>query len=378
MKTIVHNFITGKWILFSLLGAMILFVPAICKAQSLLSGPQKIVIDKTRNRMLVSNFNTGDIVQIDSAGIQDTFVLGADFVDGLEIVGDTVYGVGYNRIIHAYDLETKQLVMNIPFAGSNNNYLSSIASDSSGHLFISCPLLNTIYKMRISDQSYWIFAENSGLNKPNGMLLEKEKNRIVVIDDSPSPSLIHAISLNDSTVSTLTTTTFNRPDGIVRDKDGFYYVGGYYLPGIYKFNSDFGQPPELFFQGSNIVYPTYNVTNHSLLITYYNANTWGEVFLPPVSVKNRVNFPKEFGLYQNYPNPFNPGTTINFHIPERSFTSLCVYNQLGEKISTIIEKELESGKYEVNFDASNLPSGIYLYRISSGSFIDTKKMLFIK
>jgi len=253
---------------------IIILLPFISTAQNLLRAPQKIVIDAIRNRLLVSNFDTGDIIQIDSAGNQTYFVQGANFVDGLEIVGDTVYGVGNNRNVRAYDLVTKQLVMNLTLTGSVGNYLSSITSDSSGHLFISCPSLDEIYKLRISDQSYWIFFSGHGLNEPNGILLEKEKNRIVVIEDSPSPSKIQAISLSDSTRTILDTTTFHRPDGIVRDNNGFYYVGGYFLPGIYKINPNFSGEPDLFFEGNNMVYPTYNEKNHSLYVTYYNQNSW--------------------------------------------------------------------------------------------------------
>lgn len=380
MKHIIHNLTKGKWILASFLSLTVLLVPTFCKAQNLLSGPQKIVIDPKRDRLLVSNYNTGDLIQIDSSGTQTPFVLGADYRDGLEIVGDTIYGVGSNRIIHAYDLVTKQPVMNVHIEGSNNNYLSSITSDSSGHLFISCPMLNTIYRMRISDQSYWIFAENNGLNKPNGIQLERENNRIVVIDDSPSPSQIHAISLTDSTVSTLKTTSFNRPDGIVRDNNGYYYVGGYYLPGLYKINHDFSGEPELFFTGTYMVYPTYNAANNSLFITYYNQNSWGEVPLPPTSLEETgYNFnPYEFQLLQNYPNPFNPETKISYQIPESSFVTLKVYDVLSNEITALVNEEKPAGKYSVNYKASNLPSGIYFCKMSSGSYNDVKKMLLIK
>ena len=246
--------------------------------QNLLNGPQKIVIDTKRNRLLVSNANSGDLIQIDSTGNQTYFVKGADFIDGIEIVGDTVYGVGSNRKIKAYNLVTKKLVLDITLSGSSSNYLSSITFDSTGHLFISCPLLNEIYKMNISDHSYWIFAKNNGLNKPNGILLEKEKNRIVIIDDSPN-SKIHAINLADSSVFTLYTTSLNSPDGIIRDKSGNYYIGGYYLQGIFKIDTAFSKGTELFYKGLNIVYPTYDDRNNSILFTHYDDNTWEQLLL---------------------------------------------------------------------------------------------------
>jgi|WetSurMetagenome_2_1015567.scaffolds.fasta_scaffold21995_2 hypothetical protein len=349
----------------------------LLQAQNLLDAPQKIVLDARRNRLLVSNYHTGDIVQIDSAGNQSYFVQGAGFVDGLEIVGDTIYGVGNNRVVRAYNLVTKQLVMNITFSGSGSNYLSSITSDSSGHLFISCPALNTIYKLKISDGSYWVFVQNGGLNRPNGILLERDKNRIVVIDDSPGSSIIHAISLLDSTVSTLTTTTFNSPDGIVKDKFGNYYVGGYYLPGIYKFNSSFSQTPVIIFSGTNMVYPTYDYNDHSLLVTYYSSNSWARI-----SLSTGINDPEgridDFKLNQNYPNPFNPSTKIKFQIKKNCFVLLKVYDILGKDVATLVNKKLQAGTYEVTFNAKEYATGIYFYTLSAGGFVDTKKMLMIK
>jgi sugar lactone lactonase YvrE len=255
---------------------LIVALPANGFTQNLLNGPQKIVIDIKRNRLLVSNANSGDLIQIDSIGNQTYFIKGADFVDGIEIVDDIIYGVGSNRKIRAYNLKTKQLVLDFTMPGSPSNYLSSVTYDSKGYLFISCPLLNEIYRMSIKNHSFWVFAKNNGLNKPNGILLEKEKNRIVVIDDSPN-SKIHAISLADSSVSTLYTTTLNSPDGIIRDRSGNHYIGGYYLKGMFKTDSEFRNDIELFYEGNNIVYPTYDNSNNSILITHYDANTWERV-----------------------------------------------------------------------------------------------------
>ncbi len=254
--------------------------------QNLLKGPQKIVIDAKRNRLLVSNYDSGDIVQIDSNGKQSYFYQNAGFVDGIEIVGDIVYGVGSNRKILGYDLRKPHKVFDINIPGDPEQYLSSICSDSNGHLFVSCPKLNAIYRIRLSDGAYSVFAKGNGLNRPNGILLENEKNRIVVIDDSPAPSLIHSISLIDSTVTTLKSTAFDRPDGIVRDKLGNYFIGGYYLQGLYKINSDFNGDFELFYKGNNIVYPTYDSRNNSLLVTFYNSNSWEKIPLPATHVEN--------------------------------------------------------------------------------------------
>ena len=88
---------------------------------------------------------------------------------------------------------------------------------------------------------------------------------------------------------------------------------------------------------------------------------------------------KEFALLSNYPNPFNPSTTIQFTLGNDGMTSLQVYNMLGQKVETLFNGNAEAGKlYQVTLDASNLPSGVYFYRLESGSFVSTKKLILMK
>jgi len=90
------------------------------------------------------------------------------------------------------------------------------------------------------------------------------------------------------------------------------------------------------------------------------------------------NVPVVFSLNQNYPNPFNPSTKISFSIPEKGNVSLKIFNSLGEEAALILNKEMEAGNHMIEFNAENLPSGIYLYQLSSGNNISTKKMMIIK
>ena len=85
-----------------------------------------------------------------------------------------------------------------------------------------------------------------------------------------------------------------------------------------------------------------------------------------------------FKLYQNYPNPFNPSTTIKFTINKKEKVSLTVLNLIGQEVKTLVDEEKEQGNYEVKFNASNLPSGIYFYRLQVGSLVKTNKMVFLK
>ena len=91
-----------------------------------------------------------------------------------------------------------------------------------------------------------------------------------------------------------------------------------------------------------------------------------------------LSIPFTYELHQNYPNPFNPNTTIKYEIPKRSFVELRVYDILGKEVTQVVNEEQEAGYYEINFNAANLSSGIYLCQLKAGSFIDTKKMILLK
>jgi hypothetical protein len=90
------------------------------------------------------------------------------------------------------------------------------------------------------------------------------------------------------------------------------------------------------------------------------------------------NIPSAYNLEQNYPNPFNPSTTINFSIPVEGFVTLDIYNAIGQKVASLINETKSAGNYAVDFNASTLTSGIYFYKISAGSFTETKKMILMK
>ncbi len=90
------------------------------------------------------------------------------------------------------------------------------------------------------------------------------------------------------------------------------------------------------------------------------------------------NVPQVFNLEQNYPNPFNPMTTMKFSLPRAGLASLTVYNLLGQRVATVVEGQYEAGTYSVRWDASRFATGVYLYRLESGSYSQTKKMMLIK
>lgn len=95
---------------------------------------------------------------------------------------------------------------------------------------------------------------------------------------------------------------------------------------------------------------------------------------PPTDIKDLENLPEEFTLYQNYPNPFNPSTVISFNLIEQSVVNGVVYDIMGSEIVTLLNSEMPAGKHSITFDASNLPSGIYLLRLIAGKNQNIIKM----
>jgi photosystem II stability/assembly factor-like uncharacterized protein len=102
--------------------------------------------------------------------------------------------------------------------------------------------------------------------------------------------------------------------------------------------------------------------------------TGGEVTVRNISSE----IPDKYSLNQNYPNPFNPATNIKYQIIKNQFVSIKVFDILGKEISTLVNEKQSPGIYEVSFDGSNFPSGIYFYKLETNSFSDTKRMILIK
>lgn len=114
--------------------------------------------------------------------------------------------------------------------------------------------------------------------------------------------------------------------------------------------------------------------------TYWTDST--EVIV--TGIEEEALQPLSFNLEQNYPNPFNPSTNIRFRIPASTaggsdfgFVSLKVFDILGNEVATLVNEEKKPGNYKVEFDGSNLSSGVYFYQLTASSFIQTKKMILL-
>ena len=159
----------------------------------------------------------------------------------------------------------------------------------------------------------------------------------------------------------------------VSDTGGITYVADSYIP----FGND-GQH-----LNNSINDPPFNVITQQVADALYNASDhlpvyadfdFGFVSDVEIMTADKMNYL----LQQNYPNPFNPTTTIKFTISDLRFTILKVYDVLGNEVATLVNEVKQAGNYEVEFDGSGLPSGIYIYRLITANFSDSKKLILLK
>ena len=94
--------------------------------------------------------------------------------------------------------------------------------------------------------------------------------------------------------------------------------------------------------------------------------------------ETKEELPKVFALYQNYPNPFNPSTRIRYDLPKTARVSIKVFDLLGQEVMTLVDEEKDAGKYSAELNGTNLPSGVYYYRLEAGSFSSVRKVLLMK
>ena len=97
-----------------------------------------------------------------------------------------------------------------------------------------------------------------------------------------------------------------------------------------------------------------------------------------VGVPISPQIPAEYQLYQSYPNPYNPSVTIQYDVPKEEYVRIVVFNTLGQQVATLINERRMPGRYSVTWNAQNVPSGAYWYRMTAGEFNETRKMVLLK
>ncbi|MBK7631523.1 MAG: T9SS type A sorting domain-containing protein [Ignavibacteriales bacterium] len=265
--------------------------------------------------------------------------LTSSFPDGIGVVNGSVVAYRFNDLPAASDT-----VISVAFDGTTYNVLY--------HAFefreIVIPVTEDVSQIMLGSLSWIVGAGGS-------IPVELTSFTSVVRD-------------NDVTLNWKTATETNNSSFVVERKSNH--------------NSQFTQIANIPGRGTTTEPVSYSYTDVDLIAGTYTYRL-KQIDLDGTfdyigSIEVEVVPPKVFALEQNYPNPFNPTTTIKYSVPTSGLVNLSIFNVLGEKVTDLINKEVEAGSYELNFNASNLSSGVYFYKLEAGSFTSIKKMMLIK
>ena len=172
-----------------------------------------------------------------------------------------------------------------------------------------------------------------------------------------------------------------------------YVFSGGDVPNVYESVEEYDPILDRWVTKSNIPTPRWGLTSCTIGEKIYTIGgadinnqrlSTLEVYDPVLDLtdvkdhENQSNILKEYNLQQNNPNPFNPSTTIGYGIQQKSNVKITILNAIGEEVAVVFNEEKEAGYHTVEFNASNLSSGVFFYQIRAGDFIQTKKMILLK
>ncbi|MBT8386797.1 MAG: T9SS type A sorting domain-containing protein, partial [Ignavibacteria bacterium] len=257
-------------------------------------------------------------------------------------------GLGNHALLRFYEVATGNLV---------REYIDSL------NIFVN----NGVRTIGLSPTGNNFFAYSTGY--ANTARLRLALTDLDLVNNSPIP--VELVSFTASVAENATTLSWKTGSEV--NNSGFEIQR--------KKSSDWERIGFVEGQGTTTEEKTYLFTDENLTIGTYQYR------LKQIDYDGRFEFsdiveveiltPIEFSLSQNYPNPFNPSTKISFQLVESGFVSLKIYDVLGNEISTLVNEELQNGSYEYSFEAIDLTSGIYFYKLKTGSFVETKKMILL-
>lgn len=275
----------------------------IAGAQNFLRQPESIVFDSLHNRYLVSNWQDGAIVQIDSNQIQAYFNLdlyNQYNVAGLHIVDDTLFAAvnfGLGPKLMAFDLNTGDSLFSVIL--SEVQLINDITSDTSGFLFITAYFTDKIYKINRGTLAYSTFV-TAGIDMPNGIVFDAANNQLLVMSEAGLNEPIVIVNLTDSTTSVLVETNILSTDGLAMDQGGRAYFTSWQTDCVYVYDSLYDDEPVSILAG--LVNPAgieYNPHDSVLAVTNFGNNSVSYLTL---SDSDNDNIPDPLDNCVNEPN----------------------------------------------------------------------------
>ena len=345
------------------------------------TSPESVTYDSAYNRWLVTN-NGGAIKQRSaSTGIITDFAPAGSGSHGIRIYNGVAYACVSSNRVKGFLLSTGAEVFNIQLTGAS--FLNGMGIDNStGIAYISDFTGQRVYKLNLNTQAWWIYVPTAS-GQPNGVYVDKPRNRLLICYWGSIG--VKQLNLADSSLTTLASGIgYNNLDGIYLDKYDNVYISSwspapakilrydinFTLPVAIPINSGLSNPADIFINKAQDTLGVPNSGNNTVTFHYIG----GISGINPVA----GTIPESFSLSQNYPNPFNPATKVKFDLPNAGFTKLFIYDILGREITALVNENLTAGTYEVEWNASAYPSGMYFYKLESGYFSEVRKMILVK
>ncbi len=226
-------------------------------------------------------------------------------------------------------------------------------------------------------------------NNPNSNTITVTEHRTYTAVFTAKPSIANRNQQITSSIGQLITLVWNaNPNPNVTVYRVYRKIGQNGSPSLIAStsNTTFTDPDYTMTGNSEDTYLMYDVrpyysVNQTESDPYFQSAAFGRIESSMSEDKLIASLSNELPVnysISNYPNPFNPTTTINYQLPENSFVTIKVYDMLGKEVATLVNENKSGGYYKVNFDASKLTSGVYIYTINAGKFIQSKKLMLTK
>jgi hypothetical protein len=329
---------------------------------TVLSWPQDILFLEDQQVVLISNLNTGRITKYNST--TGEFI--GDFATG--IAGPTRLKIGADSLLYVLQWSGNGKVLRYELDGTFIDDFTDVGVtqsigidwDDEGNLYVSSYGGASVRKFDSDGNDLGIFV-NTNLSGPTNIWFD-ENGDLLVIDYNGT-----AVKRFDSTGTFLSNfiTGLGTAEGVDFFPNGNILIGNGTTSSVKLFDSNGNYIEDFIPNGlGGLMRP------NAVVIRELNPSS--------ISGDESSSILNNFILEQNYPNPFNPTTNIRFRIAEFGFVSVKIYNLLGIEVTTLVEEYKPTGTYSVQFDAAELPSGIYFYQLTAGNIIETKKMTLLK
>jgi len=249
-------------------------------------------------------------------------------------------------------------------------YLHKISRSPNGSLFLA-DSYKGVYRSTDNGTS-WLVT-NSGIGYNNGRSIAVNSDGVVFFGADHDTTIYKSFDNGDTWKSGNHIFTGDYSDMDIQfDSNNNVVINSYYYVSVSK---DLGECWESLHSGSDAIC----ITDKNTIILANKFKLYQSDYLVTAIESDEPKYPQEYILSQNYPNPFNPTTIINYELPNASNVKLIVYDVLGREVETLVNKTQHPGKHSVTFDASGLASGVYYYKIKTGTnYEQTRKMLLIR